>query len=222
MARPLTACPWPRSGASRRVAPRALPVQAGPADLHSQEERDEKAAGPAVLVGQTRRRSGPPASGGVLRTAVLRPVTRVPTGTWLPHRSVGGRESLARYHLVHRRRRLRLLRIARSRHHAIHAGGQHPRRPIPSVAAQHAPSRIPGGLGMARNTVRRSARRCGLPILSNIYLDRLDSYVENVLIPEYTRGTGRAPNPDYQEVEKQLMRARRRGDRPAVRALRKQ
>src|SRR5215217_3502122 len=60
------------------------------------------------------------------------------------------------------------------------------------------------------------------PILSNIYLDRLDSYVENVLIPEYTRGTGRAPNPDYQEVEKQLMRARRRGDRPAVRALRKQ
>ena len=60
------------------------------------------------------------------------------------------------------------------------------------------------------------------PILSNIYLHRLDSYVENVLIPEYTRGTGRAPNPDYQEVEKQLVRARRRGDRPAVRALRKQ
>ena len=60
------------------------------------------------------------------------------------------------------------------------------------------------------------------PILSNIYLHRLDKYVETVLIPEYTRGTSRAPNPDYQEVEKQLVRARRRGDRPTVRALRKQ
>jgi len=35
------------------------------------------------------------------------------------------------------------------------------------------------------------------PILSNIYLHRLDRYVETVLIPEYTRGTGRVPNPDY-------------------------
>jgi group II intron reverse transcriptase/maturase len=60
------------------------------------------------------------------------------------------------------------------------------------------------------------------PILSNIYLHRLDKYVETVLIPEYTRGTNRAPNPDYQEVEKQLARARRRGDRPTVRALRQQ
>ncbi len=60
------------------------------------------------------------------------------------------------------------------------------------------------------------------PILSNIYLDRLDSFVEKVLIPEYTRGTGRKPNPAYQEVEKLVVRARRRGDRPAVRALRKQ
>jgi hypothetical protein len=60
------------------------------------------------------------------------------------------------------------------------------------------------------------------PILSNIYLHKLDKYVETVLIPEYTRGTSRAPNPDYQEVEKQLARALRRGDRPTVRALRQQ
>jgi group II intron reverse transcriptase/maturase len=60
------------------------------------------------------------------------------------------------------------------------------------------------------------------PVLSNIYLHKLDNYVETVLIPEYTRGTSRAPNPDYQEVEKQLARARRRGDRPTVRALRQQ
>ncbi len=60
------------------------------------------------------------------------------------------------------------------------------------------------------------------PVLSNIYLNKLDSYVEKVLIPEYSRGSSRAPNPDYQEVEKLLARARRRGDRPTVRALRKQ
>ncbi|MGH3773984.1 MAG: reverse transcriptase domain-containing protein [Pseudonocardiaceae bacterium] len=60
------------------------------------------------------------------------------------------------------------------------------------------------------------------PVLSNIYLHKLDNYVETVLIPEYTRGTSRVPNPDYQEVEKQLARALRRGDRPTVRALRQQ
>jgi len=60
------------------------------------------------------------------------------------------------------------------------------------------------------------------PILSNIYLNRLDRYVEKVLIPEYTRGTARVPNPDYQEIDKLIMRARRRGDHPTVRALRKQ
>jgi retron-type reverse transcriptase len=30
------------------------------------------------------------------------------------------------------------------------------------------------------------------PVLSNIYLNRLDTFVETVLIPEYTRGTSRA------------------------------
>jgi group II intron reverse transcriptase/maturase len=60
------------------------------------------------------------------------------------------------------------------------------------------------------------------PILSNIYLHKLDNFVEKVLIPEYTRGESKAPNPEYREVEKQLARMRRRGDRPAVRALRQQ
>lgn len=60
------------------------------------------------------------------------------------------------------------------------------------------------------------------PCLSNVYLSKLDSFVENILIPDYTRGNDRAPNPDYQEIERLLVRARRRGDRPAVRALRRQ
>ena len=34
------------------------------------------------------------------------------------------------------------------------------------------------------------------PILANIYLDRLDKYVETVLIPAHTRGTLRRRNPD--------------------------
>ena len=33
------------------------------------------------------------------------------------------------------------------------------------------------------------------PVLSNIYLDRMDKFAETVLIPEYTRGTGRKANP---------------------------
>ena len=35
------------------------------------------------------------------------------------------------------------------------------------------------------------------PILSNIYLHRLDTFVETVLIPQHTRGARREPNPAY-------------------------
>jgi group II intron reverse transcriptase/maturase len=60
------------------------------------------------------------------------------------------------------------------------------------------------------------------PCLSNIYLDRLDNFVETVLMPGYTRGDRRSPNPEYIRVKGALARARRRGDHAAVRALRKQ
>jgi group II intron reverse transcriptase/maturase len=60
------------------------------------------------------------------------------------------------------------------------------------------------------------------PILSNIYLDRLDRFVETVLIPEFTRGRIRAKNPAYRRVESALRRARILGDRVAVRELRQQ
>jgi group II intron reverse transcriptase/maturase len=58
------------------------------------------------------------------------------------------------------------------------------------------------------------------PILSNIYLHKLDVFVETVLIPQYTRGARRARNPAYLEVAAALARARRRGDRTHVRQLR--
>lgn len=59
------------------------------------------------------------------------------------------------------------------------------------------------------------------PILSNIYLHRLDEFVETVLIPEYTRGDRRARNPAYLGIQNLLARARRRGDRAQARMLRK-
>ncbi|HEX3785068.1 MAG TPA: reverse transcriptase domain-containing protein [Pseudonocardiaceae bacterium] len=57
------------------------------------------------------------------------------------------------------------------------------------------------------------------PVLSNIYLHKLDAFVETVLIPEYTRGRLRAKNPEYRAVEQQIVKARRKGDRAAVRSL---
>ncbi len=58
------------------------------------------------------------------------------------------------------------------------------------------------------------------PILSNIYLDKLDVFVETVLIPQYTRGARRKPNTEYWRIHSRKWQARKRGDRDAVRALR--
>jgi retron-type reverse transcriptase len=60
------------------------------------------------------------------------------------------------------------------------------------------------------------------PVLSNIYLDRMDRFAETVLMPEYTRGKARAGNPGYRRDEPALRRARRNGDRAAQRELLRQ
>jgi group II intron reverse transcriptase/maturase len=60
------------------------------------------------------------------------------------------------------------------------------------------------------------------PILSNVYLDKLDKFVEQELIPQYTRGTRRKCNPEYDRIQYQRARARKRGDRAAARDLEKQ
>jgi group II intron reverse transcriptase/maturase len=57
------------------------------------------------------------------------------------------------------------------------------------------------------------------PVMSNIYLHKLDVFVETVLIPEYTRGGRRAPSPSYRAVQLAIAAARRRGDRAQVRSL---
>ncbi len=59
------------------------------------------------------------------------------------------------------------------------------------------------------------------PILSNIYLHRLDVYVETVLIPQYTRGKYRRHNPEYERIKSRMRRAHARGDRDEARHLRR-
>jgi group II intron reverse transcriptase/maturase len=57
------------------------------------------------------------------------------------------------------------------------------------------------------------------PVLSNIYLHKLDEFVETVLIPQHTRGSRRRDNPAYHAVKYEFAQARRRGDRAAARDL---
>ena len=60
------------------------------------------------------------------------------------------------------------------------------------------------------------------PILSNIYLHKLDEFVEQDQIPQYTRGTGRKVNPVYKRLHRHMTSVRLRGDRASARDLKKQ
>ena len=57
------------------------------------------------------------------------------------------------------------------------------------------------------------------PILSNIYLHKLDEFIEQELIPQYTQGTSRKDNPEYKRIQRRLAAARRQGNRAAAREL---
>ena len=60
------------------------------------------------------------------------------------------------------------------------------------------------------------------PLLSNIYMHELDKFIEDELIPRYTRGEKRKPNPEYCRLGKRIYRARKRGDNEKVRELEQQ
>ncbi len=60
------------------------------------------------------------------------------------------------------------------------------------------------------------------PILANILLDKLDKFVENVLIPRYNRGTERKDNPEYHNLTSLSRYHRKRGNRERAEELRKQ
>jgi retron-type reverse transcriptase len=57
------------------------------------------------------------------------------------------------------------------------------------------------------------------PILSNIYLDRLDKYVEHTLLPAYTKGERRRKNWAYKNL---MQRASRAKDPKEAKKLRQQ
>jgi group II intron reverse transcriptase/maturase len=59
------------------------------------------------------------------------------------------------------------------------------------------------------------------PILANIYMDRLDQFVEKTLLPEHNRGKQRAINPQYNRTNAKEHKARRKGDIEKANALRK-
>jgi hypothetical protein len=57
------------------------------------------------------------------------------------------------------------------------------------------------------------------PILANIYLDRLDQFVEQTLVPEYTNGETRAKNPEYSRLSHRVHYCRVTGKVEEARAL---
>jgi group II intron reverse transcriptase/maturase len=57
------------------------------------------------------------------------------------------------------------------------------------------------------------------PILSNIYLNKLDEFAERELIPQYTRGNNRKGSPEYWRLTRRLKNAREAGDRAQAREL---
>jgi group II intron reverse transcriptase/maturase len=61
-----------------------------------------------------------------------------------------------------------------------------------------------------------------IPLLSNIYLNKFDQFVEEKLIPAYTKGETRARNPAYQRLAVQRAIARKNGDRVAANLVLKQ
>jgi hypothetical protein len=60
------------------------------------------------------------------------------------------------------------------------------------------------------------------PLLSNIVLNELDKFVESVLVPRYTRGTGRVVNPEYHKLITLSWYYRKRGNVKKAEELRDQ
>lgn len=60
------------------------------------------------------------------------------------------------------------------------------------------------------------------PLLANIYMNALDKYLDHVLIPKYTRGTGKKFNPEYTQIQNRMKRAYKRGDTALAKDYRRQ
>jgi group II intron reverse transcriptase/maturase len=72
-------------------------------------------------------------------------------------------------------------------------------------------------------TLSGSPQGSGLsPLLANIYLDRLDQFVETTLLPAYNRGERRRANPVYVRLRSLRQRLKQRGQPDQARTLRRQ
>lgn len=60
------------------------------------------------------------------------------------------------------------------------------------------------------------------PLLSNVYMNELDQYVTQTLIPKWTRGDKRRKNPEYERIKHRERYARKKGKKELARALRKE
>ena len=50
------------------------------------------------------------------------------------------------------------------------------------------------------------------PILANIYLNEFDNWIEEVLIPKYTKGKRQKSNPEYNKLTAEIQKLRKEGD----------
>lgn len=60
------------------------------------------------------------------------------------------------------------------------------------------------------------------PLLANIYLNELDAYIEDVLIPKYSRGKKRADNREYKRLSYAIQQAHKHGDTEKAKQLERQ
>jgi group II intron reverse transcriptase/maturase len=60
------------------------------------------------------------------------------------------------------------------------------------------------------------------PLLANIYMNALDKYIDQKLIPKYTRGTGKRYNPEYARLNLKQQRAFKAGKIAEAKAYRQQ
>lgn len=60
------------------------------------------------------------------------------------------------------------------------------------------------------------------PILSNILLDKFDTYVETTLIPQHTRGKRRKPNKEYDQLMKRAQNLYKKEQKEAARKVKQQ
>jgi group II intron reverse transcriptase/maturase len=60
------------------------------------------------------------------------------------------------------------------------------------------------------------------PLLANIYLNELDRFVEDTLLPTYTKGKRRLDNPEYTNLRTQIAVAQRREDPDEVKRLKRE